>query len=43
MVQKLSCYDIIHKKPATPNQKKIWGVQTRRLVESFEGLNSSLA
>jgi len=32
-------YDVFHKKPKT---KKIFSLQTRRLVESFEGLNSSL-
>jgi len=36
-------YDVIHKKSVTPNQKNFFRVQTRRLAESFEGLNSSLA
>jgi len=30
-------------KSATSNQKIFFQVQTRRLAESFEGLNSSLA
>jgi len=36
-------YDVTHKKSATPNQKIFFQVQTRRLAESFEGLNSFLA
>jgi len=36
-------YDVTHKKYATPKQKFFFRVQTRRLAESFEVLNSSLA
>jgi len=36
-------YDITHKKSVTPNQKNFFRVQTRRLADPFEPLNSSLA
>jgi len=36
-------YDITHKKHKTQNQKNFFSLQTRRCVESFKGLNSSLA
>jgi len=36
-------YDITHKKSATPNQKIFFQVQSRRLSDLFEPLNSSLA
>jgi len=45
MVQKLQyfTYDVTHKKSATPNKKKIFRVQTRRLADLLEPLNSSSA
>jgi len=35
--------DDIHRKPQTQISKNFFSVQTTRLHESFEGLNSSLA
>jgi len=43
MAQSYFTYSVTHKKSATPNQKNFFRVQTRRLAESFEGLNNSLA
>jgi len=43
MIQKLLHYDVTHKKSATPNQKIVFSMQTRRLAYLFEPLNSSLA
>jgi len=34
-------YDATHKKSANPNQKKFFRVQSRRLSDPFEPLNSS--
>jgi len=39
---KSSAHDVTHKKSPTSNQKIFFRVQTRRLVASFEPLNSSL-
>ena len=36
-------YDVSHKKPVPPNQKIIFRVQSTRLADPFEPLNSSLA
>ena len=36
-------YDVSHKKPATPNQKIFFRVQSRRLADLFEPLNNSPA
>jgi len=35
-------YDNSHKKPAPPNQKNCFRVQSTRLADPFEPLNSSL-
>jgi len=35
-------YDVTHKKTETQNQKFFIALQTQRLAESFEGLNSFL-
>jgi len=43
MTQNCFTYDVNHKKPAPPNQKIYFRVQTRRLADPFEPLNSSLA
>jgi len=43
MAQNYFTYDVIHKNSATPNQKILFRVQTRRLVHPFEPLNNSLA
>jgi len=43
MAQKLLHLDITHKKSETPSQKIFFQVQTRRLADTFECLNSSLA
>jgi len=43
MAKKRFTYDILHKKSATHNQKKYFSLETRRLAESFEGLNILLA
>jgi len=43
MAQKPLTYDVTHKKSRNPNQKCFFQVQTRRLAESFDGLNSSPA
>jgi len=42
MAKNVPTYDITHKKPETQNQK-FFSVQTRRLLQSFEGSVSSLA
>jgi len=42
MAQKL-LMNVTHKKSATSNKKIIFRVQTRRLTNPFEPLNSSLA
>jgi len=36
-------YDVTHKKSALPNQKNFFRVQSTRLADPFEPLNSSLA
>jgi len=36
-------YDVTHKKPTPPNQKIFFRVQSTRLADLFELLNSSLA
>jgi len=36
-------HDVTHKKSTTPNQKIFFRVQSRRLSDPFEPLNSSLA
>jgi len=36
-------YDVTHKKSAPPNQKIFFRVQSTRLADLFEPLNSSLA
>jgi len=38
-----STYDVTHKKPAPPNQKNFFRVQSTRLADPSEPLNSSLA
>jgi len=43
MTKNYFTYDVTHKKSATPNQKIFFRVQTRRLADPFERLNSSLA
>jgi len=40
---KSSTYDVTHKKPAPPRQKNFLRVQSTRLADPFEPLNSSLA
>jgi len=42
MTQNYFTYDISHKKSAPPNQKNFYRVQSTRLVDPFEPLNSSL-
>jgi len=42
MAPKLLYYDITHKKSTIPNQKISFRVQTRKLADPFEPLNSSL-
>jgi len=43
VAQNYLTYDVSHKKSATPNQKIFFRVQTSRLADPFEPLNSSLA
>jgi len=40
---KSSTYDVTHRKPATPRQKIFFLVQSTRLADPFDPLNSSLA
>jgi len=41
--KKSSTYDVTHKKPAPPMRKIFFQVQSTRLANPFEPLNSSLA
>jgi len=43
VAKKFSTYDVTQKKPATPKQKNFFRVQSTRLADPFEPLNSSLA
>ena len=43
VAKKSSTYDITHKKTALPRQKIFFRVQSTRLADLFELLNSSLA
>jgi len=43
MTPKLLTYDVTHKKSAPPKQKIFFQVQSTRLADPFELLNSSLA
>jgi len=43
MPQNYFTYDVSHKKSAPPNQKFFFRVQSTRLADPFEPLNSSLA
>jgi len=42
MTQNYFTYDVSHKKSATTNQKNFFRVQSTRLADPFEPLNSSL-
>ena len=41
--QKYYTYDITHKKNGPQKPQKLFSLQTQRIAESFEGLNSTLA
>jgi len=43
VAKKSSTYDVTHKKTAPPKQKNFFQVQSTRLADLFEPLNSSLA
>jgi len=43
VAKKCSTYDITHKKTAPPKQKIFFRLQSTRLADPFETLNSSLA
>jgi len=43
MAKNYFTYDVSHKKSTTPNQEIFFQMQTKRLANPFEPLNSSLA
>jgi len=43
VAEKSSTYDVTHKKTTPPRQKNFFRVQSTRLADPFELLNSSLA
>jgi len=43
VAKKSSTYDITHKKTAPPKQRNYFWVQSTRMADPFEPLNSSLA
>jgi len=43
VAKKSSTYDVTHRQPAPPKQKIFFRVQSTRLADPFEPLNSSLA